>query len=1298
MDFNILASELTTISANAVAFASKGKNDRAKDLEELLSNLYEILLSKESDFSTRQMNNNDYDFSIENKYFQVTIRKDGKNKLNELIDGIDKRIKDYENIEKFTLIFFRAEKINEKEELINVFKAKKYNFDVDILFLNDVINIFAYSTEHTKEYRTKIDEFYSKTYSFLDDQNGPEENNFSFINRKLSLESKKSGEESIITEVKVYSEFDLLDFNLFEEKHLVIHGDPASGKTSLLKHLFYECRRKNIYVFYCPLRTFEGQDFKEYIGDILNVPHSVILIDASDEVPREYIKKYYNQINRIFLNYRGRIITTVRTSCLNELVNELKETKYEVLNLNLMTKDDILNDGKARLSLFEFTALENCLNNVNTLELCKNPFYYQNIIDLIKEGKNIETPFLVVENTVERSIEREYNNHKDIKINKEELKKYVEAKSYFLVKESKNFFESSGNEIVFLKQNHLFVCLNNKVYFTHNIFKEYFCACYLYRLSNDQIIKRIAIRINKKYYLIPRFNNVLPFLLDLKINNELHKFLIENFPETIVDYPGSFMSEDSAISLVNSLLNNMNRGKYWGDDSLFSIDKVGKFLYTDLVKESVINFIDSKYFRTSIIYSLRLICAFPPTSIELTNKTFLKIKSILKNSKYINDEYLISCGLDAIGSLRIDREIKHSYIDKYIATTQSQIKHALLSMMKNNDFCDNYPLFIADCSYIRMNKNVIDGTLDYLSQQCILSFTSQESFEVLLNYYIGCAKNDLHLYDTILSKIVKKILDFPSLSNNLKNNIIELISLCDHEKIYISFLDIIKKFDLAKPLFLNVLATESLLLFDGNFITKIFDENVEEVFVSNVDKTPYLKVLVFSLCENLKNTNQKLYEKFTNDLKKLGIPFERNYVDYSEIKNKVFNLLFEDEPIKKILLLFYDTLEIETINKNDIRNNKYKEKWSEFPDFVYRILSKNVDLQTKSNINTFDFSKYNIFEKILNMVDVYGCEIKATQLDFVRDSVIKWFKQNKNLYSVNNNCFYINNQLPTVMSLILRYDIELPKECCLRLISIPGFWDESNKTKLSDYICKKITKEEYISKLKNKLLNNELYDYKISEFLDFLIDQKIIDLEIADYVLPKIANIKEYSNYMFSTINYLQHCQYLTKTFVFFDKLSDDAKLQILDRLPDREKIIFGKKIKYFHFSVNMSLFIGVLSCGRKDFFKSFLRGLKKKKFKTGDHNVRLKNFDFSALKLVLEYYKLVLKFRNVEGHYYDPLNEINGYFMTQSDSIKKTNKIIKKLDNIFNNTKNKDFTYYRTLEKKIINYFLNTCYKIVDD
>lgn len=1278
---NKIERNLIIISAKACTLAEQGFNDDAKMLEKLLSDLYEVLYSSTSNIYKLKPNNPDYDFEIDRHYFQVTIRKDTKKKIESFKKGItEKRKNKYINAVDFTLIFFRNKQGNDNE-IIKKYKGFK------ILFLNDIIKEFS-DLNNQKVYDKIIQKYYSIMLCFEDDQRGPSINDFDYIDRTIEIE-KKSGEPTTLhIEEDPYK---LLDLSFLDGGNIVLHGDPASGKTSLLKDLYHKCRENKIFPLYFSLRDFDSSFFTSKTEEVIWLSNSFIFLDASDEVEERFEKEFFRKIHTLFLKYKGRIIISVRTSHLEKLIESLDDTVYNICHLSLLKKEELLHEAKKVLEEKNYNHFEDELEDYKFEYLLSNPFYFTEYLNLLKKDVVAKSPAELIKIIIKTSVDRDLKKNgifdTNLFIKVEDL---LAERAFSVVISNNNFFEIESDCFIDLLKHISLVCFSNGSFsFIHNIFKEFLCAKYLANLNTKTIIKHISLSIDKKLWLKPSFYNVIPFLLELNGDDKLKEIVISNFAESLVCNSKLMLNDAEAKKIINSILSEINDENRWLRNEFYnSVDNVRNIVTNDYIRENVAYYIDAKFCRTTIITALQMLYISPPLSALLINNVYDKIMSLINDEKYINDGYFVQQCLELVLSIKLDLLEKEKIINSYVNSASIEVRYALVNAIYKNDISDDYVNFLNDIVH---NKYPFDLSyfLGLRTSECIKSFKKQESYVYFLDYYNLKVKNgcENHIYD--LDKCLNGILKFDFLTGDLITSIGNLFLFLEDFRGKESLIKIINKFGLSRVVFDIVLKNNFDLLFDKKFVLEIFTIDICDDFLRMCNQYPYLLSFIPEILRSAEQNDKVLYEYLSTYIKKNKKSFSMKPSKTEVIRQKYIRTIFEEDGIKKAIKFLYSVLKVKKITVDDIFGLKKYELLRAFSFNLKTLIKENPLLCDYSTIDNFDFSKINQFIFILDVFNNIGLNyLPEEKSDYFRENITNYLS-NEWYYSSEDAHANMSHQLTIILSIIARLNFNLDDQIYLKISMIPFNVMGSAKNEFLNYFFGTFSKERYVEIRKDLLIKNKLTPFEISDYLEFLLEHDISYYkdDISYYLISSLDKpfLFDAKSIRISCLNYLQHMGTIEKLCEKIDVLSYDLKIDILSYLKGHYKKEFAQLVSLKNIQDNdLPLFI---SSGRKDCLKKYIRNNKKIGFKDDNWVINFEFFDISDIRLIIKFFKLISVKKSANRDRSQDI--VVKYLYKCSTSLENIKKLIYVIKKSLLNKRVINTQFYYSLEQEIIKRFL---------
>lgn len=485
------------------------------------------------------------------------------------------------------------------------------------------------------------------------------------------------------------------------------------------------------------------------------------------------------------------------------------------------------------------------------------------------------------------------------------------------------------------------------------------------------------------------------------------------------------------------------------------------------------------------------------------------INILSKNNRLIIHEYIYDLFTIFNESLN-NKRIILLYIHRY--------NSYVVSAMYSNNSCKIYDIKNINYGYIHMinkildyinNKLPIDDQITELSTQifndCIqLNHKMEINIDIETDndiYEISIGKNELHLFDSLISYIDKFNVDYiytneniiTEINNNVKiiyKEILEQINyINNHNKIIINNF-IIENIKTPKPYIINNYSTDKILLNNNNIYVNII--NTIYNYISEENFNNY----------NLLNTN--IYNTYIKD---------NNYLQLcNQFKNISNNISEEDFNIAK-----YFNINNLLITKHSYVDNK-------------KLYINNIEYYT----DTIPLSYYNA-ENIIAIVPLLFTSIypsiyyKYCIYEYIIDIISHYFNDKLEITSLLPICliYYHSSYIYSVNAYIM--PINNYKE---NIIIINNF------TYMKTNDIDKYIEQKYLNNLNMDIYINIPYNNMLQINRNFNIVNKMLD---------KIVNQKINNGYLYTTIYGLSDNNNKNKNYIITERLNKNEIIKAIN-------------------------------------------------------------------------------------------------------------------------------------------------------
>lgn len=944
------------------------------------------------------------------------------------------------------------------EEFDLAVRKKEAGHDIDIAFfqkaaLEDRPNLEQYEKVLTFMKQIKVNIWVN---SFIDDVDFSLQVNqlFTQLLDKALLDQKEDGKKEIISEMEIEKPAVAISlmgietlikktnhyiprtatqldpdnfFTLFSEQNktpleeiilkdnkIVVLGEPGSGKSTELDHLFYHFKDQSespLVPFFKKLDGFKDQEIEKFIQpEWEKIPRNLtlLILDGLDEVKPEYFKNAVQRINEFSVKYPE--VSTVVSSRTNFYELPTKNSGgtlqgFKVFNINPFDKNDIFKFLKQKG--IDAKAFWNDTNRFQYQDLVGKPFFLDVLTKVYKNKDSLKdgTKTIFEEAVRQRIIEGKTIKGKALEILKTPEQRLETLSNIALAMESleRNSIKDSElkrlisdtQDYASLKDNSIFFRIGTNWSFEHNNFQEYLAASALSRLSIEQIKDLVAIRPNHRK-IRPSWVNTLSFLISIIDNesrNELIDWIITIDPEVIVRFESSRIDKKIRFVIFRKIFDELQNKNQWIRSSLFSEQQLATFADSSKSRKYLLEQLKEdrsnehgQYNALILLYFFRI----PKKERKDFSKEIFEF--IYRN--YSNKE-LIYPAIMLIGNLGLEDQKKTKKLIANLSNENSQYYRAALYTLINalrwdDEYIEVYlkGLKLIDNPQIegRSETSLYDESLSL--RVGLESVTSLNSIKKVIQKIADPTQGYSRFGDgrEIIEKIMEKARGLyltkpdPSFMDEVKQAYIRYGRAM--EPFFASvFLKFIKHFEKNEQFFTEILHNDDITVHTkasliGGLLNK---DNVQQVqALVNEGKIPAeeLRGIFYSIRNNHYGTdlegNKKLISKIYAEvtgapLEQQQSPLEMDRIRKERAENN-FNMLFEVEEYLKEIKNIFTVLKKESFSKSDT-NNFYS---------TFHIYEINIP---KSAINALrDKAKYHPGEITFSDIEFW-----ASNEDYFRD-------------------------------------------------------------------------------------------------------------------------------------------------------------------------------------------------------------------------------------------------------------------------------------------------------------------------
>ncbi|MBA9072576.1 hypothetical protein GGR22_000702 [Flavobacterium gossypii] len=953
---------------------------------------------------------------------------------------------------------------------------------------------------------------------------------------------------------------------------VVLLGNPGYGKTNELKHFavdLWDNRNENDLIpFFYKLKNFTSsskiEDFLpsnyKFIYDF------TIILDGIDEIENiiDFTNKLRNFISENRKNIddkRTKFVISCRTNVYKKYIKIIDDFEICYLNeISLQSSNKFLNE-KYNLDFLN----EKKFDFHKHREILESPFY----LELI--GSHFEKTGILLTNKAQlinafvdsRLFEdEEVKFQNDTIFDKDKLISYTQKIAFALEAMQKTSLPSSQIKIIsninerdFAKNPFIEENLSDNWSFAFKNIQEYFVAKMLENLSFEEIISFIKID-DKTNKIHPTWHNVITFLLNLQIDSEIHKSLVDwllvNDFELLFSADSDRINNDVKINVLETFFSrNCIENTLWINNT----QEVANFSECEANIKYLIEKIKDKTIHRRARMSAIKLLSHMDMSQHFLDELKLIIPDILEEDNFEdeNNLYLKQDIIMLTDSVGVNEDVE--FFNKIILLLRhrdnKEIISSIIHSVPNKSIEDNIDYFleildksIGNKNWIAVSKyNSITSTKDKLFDL----FLRVNNPDILLKIYSFLVERhkNYQIRENLIKDFLNYFKEFFEAKLEHHDSLIEIISnAVINDKIrYFEddlLVDIVKACKIEKKVFTKIIQTIS-----GNSDRKHF---LAEIII----KDYFNEVLNLYLNKKL---NDDFLHQFRNVISHRDLNLSRQFEEYIESNSKYifrdkistdeieerkkywesknqknFDVLFKNEEIVFQITKLYDFLGKEELSYDDLDKfyHKYyenfelqKEVTENAKHLLYEILRDNYKHSDKLNRKELPLLienyKFNIMLDIMNCLPEKGKKIEIS--DKQKKHINDWCNENtetakeyylKHLSIGNNRDDEKYNLFQAIFKFQKHFKFNLDETLLLDMI----WFNTYEKGIEIDYMQGVVSEEKINNRILKNLKDDRLSPTSYCNHLKYCIENKINYKQLNLDIKEKI-NIFLNSDYYF---------------------------------------------------------------------------------------------------------------------------------------------------------------------------------------
>lgn len=732
-----------------------------------------------------------------------------------------------------------------------------------------------------------------------------------------------------------------------KERHMVLLGDAAAGKTIALKDLASRAYDSEYYPCLISLSNYTGETIEELIdrecGYDTNNKY-ILIFDAYDEARTEDRDIFARKIN-IYSSERESdiIVISVRhnfyhynnSSNGGATFSDFKEFGLYPLYKKEIT--DYLTQNGIDTEQFYSQVHERYLTSLLT-----NPFYLSGLCCIFKKHFSLPPKKELMTEMIRNSFDLDKikftNPHKVVDNEYELMTLLKQAAIAMQLMENKVSITNNDYSALFNKENRdlmKYSSLFSKSYdetwgFQHNNFREFLAAEYLNELPIDEI-KKVICSDKDHSKIRSSWLNVLSYLALINEDSELLEWVIDTSPELVVKFEKSRVEEAKRTVIFKEIIKHYtdrNMYIYQGVNQVEELVAFGECAETLDYLIYLLKTFDSKWILKSAAIALSHFKRLFSKEEEIRGV----LLSIIQND---SDELVQISVVDAVSSLKLNNDETTIAVNNLLDKSHSiYIAEAVLRYI---DICGLHDKCLETLMLIKTGS--FKTPYDYYHSDTMINETLAKindnySVRRVLTYIVDSSNNnkDKELFGVLIDKSIVFYNEgnlsyysflFDILLNELKKYDDDYVNKLDDFFMSTETLNSLYN-DLIENCLNKTDSKNALCLYID--ITNNKSSIINELMKRYIDKPDKYRYFV-NYFEN--NEKTELYTKCYTVMKERGdiIP-KKAIVDYDSIKRQALqeyvNSLFDKELYLENIQKLLKSIGDENITCNDIFDAYFK--------------------------------------------------------------------------------------------------------------------------------------------------------------------------------------------------------------------------------------------------------------------------------------------------------------------------------------------------------------------------------------
>lgn len=495
-----------------------------------------------------------------------------------------------------------------------------------------------------------------------------------FINRKVAWK---------------YSNLDLFEL-IKQEKIIYLLSEAGVGKTTQVKWLINCANKEEWHTKLVKLKAYTGQELSFYFNSsFFSSKFQLVVFDGFDEINSIYIDKFNILVDSIHnVQTSTRIVVTSRKNYFS-YVNPFSTSNIAILEP--ICNSDIMEYIRCRIGINN--ELYSLVIENKHPDYFSVPFFLKNTVDLFilghfktKISEVLSELFKLCLSTVDLSI-------------RELIRSQLEEIALKFINHDLNSLPIENVEKLNQYEVLRFPWIENDPFsqhisFKHNSYKEFLVALYLTRMDKEEMLQKISIQILDENYILPKYSNILPYIIDLSNDfDDYLKLLLEKGIANVFHFELKFLNDKQKLACFERLISKSLSRKTWFDTKQVNYKDLSVLINSKLGINYLLKKMSQSTHRTEFNLYLNVVNELPK-SIKSSNFLLRDAVFLIAIEKHQDGSFTNRVAINALKEFPLSIENVTDIIKSNISDEDSSVRYAIYDLVKTKKLTNELILLI----------------------------------------------------------------------------------------------------------------------------------------------------------------------------------------------------------------------------------------------------------------------------------------------------------------------------------------------------------------------------------------------------------------------------------------------------------------------------------------------------------------------------------------------------------------------------------------------------------------------------